>query len=367
MKNRAIIPLVIGLTVGLIAVKLSVDVVQKARAGNNNESLLSVVVAQQLIPMGAEIKPGMLSVTKTSKNLAPQGSSDDPKKLAGRVVRTQIPKGVPVIEEMLAAAGTPAGMASLVPSGYRAVAVKVDEDSSVAGFLKPGCRVDVAAVLSVRPTNGPSETISKIILQDITVGAVGQSLTGEGDSATNLSRSITLLVKPEEVAVLHLAASQGKLRLAMRHYEDVGASARESVSRESELDPGAPGKESKKSDEGGLLSGLVKLFQRDEAKNTSEAPKPAWVAQMAQRGEPAQVTLPYTVTVFNGAAVESVPFENSRSVHRVCAGAGQVPGVLASTGDAGPGRSGESSRMATPAEMKDASSVQDTPPAQRTE
>ena len=357
MKNRAIIPLVVGLAVGLIAVKLSVDVVQKARAANSGDNMTSVVVAQQLIPMGAELKPGMLSVTKTSKALAPQGAADDPKKLAGRVVRTQIPKGVPVIEEMLAAPGTPAGMASLVPSGYRAVAVKVDEDSSVAGFLKPGCRVDVAAVLNVRPTNGPSETISKIILQDITVGAVGQSLTGEGDSATNLSRSITLLVKPEEVAVLHLAASQGKLRLAMRHYEDVGVSGQESVSRESELDPNAPRKQEKKGEEAGLLSGLTKLFQRESAAPAAEAPKPVWAAQTAQRKEAVEVKPPYVVTVFNGAAVESQAFENSMSVHRVCPHAGQSSGVLASASDAAQGRN----KVSPPAEAKDAPAGQDTP------
>jgi pilus assembly protein CpaB len=366
MKNRAIIPLVIGLAVGLIAVKLSVDVVQKARASNSSENMSQVVVAQQLIPMGAEIKANMLSVTKTSKSLAPQGASDDPKKLAGRVVRTQIPKGVPVIEEMLAAPGTPAGMASLVPSGYRAVAVKVDEDSSVAGFLKPGCRVDVAAVLSVRPAGGQAETISKVILQDITVGAVGQSLTGEGDSASNLSRSITLLVKPEEVSILHLAASQGKLRLAMRHYDDVGATAGESISRESELDSDAVKKPENKSGQGDFLSGLAKLFRREQAPR-AEAPKPAWVAQVAQRSEPIEVKPPYVVTVLNGGAVESLTFENSRSVHRVAPGAGHTSGALATAGDAVPGNRPGKIAEAQEVNNAPAESAEASPPFRRTE
>ncbi len=222
MKNRAIIPLVIGLAVGLVAVKLSIDVVQKARAGNG-EDMLSIAVAQQMIPMGVEIKAGMVSVSKVSKGLSPQGAFEDPKKLVGRVVRNPVAKGMPVIEEMLAAPGTPAGMASLVPSGYRAVAVKVEEETSVAGFLKPGCHVDVAAVLSVRGASGACETISKVLLQDVMVGAVGQSLTGDAENSATLSRSVTLLVKPEDVPVLHLAATQGKIRLAMRHFDDMGA------------------------------------------------------------------------------------------------------------------------------------------------
>lgn len=341
MKNRAIIPLVVGLAVGLVAVKLGVDVVKKARAGNGNGDMQGVVVAQQLIPMGAEIKPNMLSLAKTNKALAPQGAVDDPKKLAGRVVRTQIPRGVPVIEEMLAAPGTPAGMASLVPSGYRAVAVKVDEDSSVGGFLKPGCRVDVAAVLCIRSPSG-SETISKVILQDVTIGAVGQSLTGEGDtSAASLSRSVTLLVKPEEVAMLHLAATQGKIRLAMRHYEDIGA-GKTQIAREGELDPDRPSEQNKKKEDGGFLSGLAKLFQREQPR-TGEAPKPAWAAQLERKSVPIEVKPPFVVTMINGSNVEALAFENARSVRRVDGSKLSAP--LAHANDAEPGRGDEPGRI----------------------
>ena len=313
MKNRAIIPLVVGLAVGLVAVKLSIDLVQRARAAGGSDDMLSIVVAQQTIPMGIEIKPAMLSVTKTSKGLAPQGGFVDPKKLAGRVVRSGVPKGMPIIEEMLAAPGTPAGMASLVPAGYRAVAVKVEEDTSVAGFLKPGCHVDVAAVMCVKSnTGGASETISKILLQDVTIAAVGQSLTGDTESSATLSRSVILLVKPEELALLHLAASQGKLRLAMRHYDDIGDKAAR-VARESDLDPSTKGQDGKPQDSG-FLSGLGKLFQREQP--TGEAPKPAWAGQLEKKSEPTE----FVVNLMQGSKVEALAFENSSSMQRVSGG-----------------------------------------------
>jgi pilus assembly protein CpaB len=314
MKNRAIIPLVIGLGVGLVAVKLSVDVVQKARAAGGNDDMLSVVVAQQMIPMGVEIKPAMLSVARSSKSLAPQGGFSDPEKLAGRVVRSPVLKGMPVIEEMLSAPGTPAGLSSLVPAGYRAVAVKVEEETSVAGFLKPGCRVDVVALLSVRGAKGgASQMISKVLLQDVTIGAVGQSLTGDAESSATLSRSVTLLVKPEEVPVLHLAATQGKIRLAMRHYDDMGANAN-GVARESELDPDAR-PQGGKPEESGFLSGLAGLFQPKQA--SGEAPKPAWVAEMDKKNEPVEVRPPFVMTLMQGSKVEAVAFENSSSMQRL--------------------------------------------------
>jgi pilus assembly protein CpaB len=314
MKNRAIIPLVIGLAVGLVAVKLSIDVVQKARAAGGSDDLLSIVVAQQTIPMGIEIKPSMLSVTKTSRPLAPQGSYADPKKLTGRVVRSGVPKGMPIIEEMLAAPGTPAGMASLVPAGFRAVAIKVEEDTSVAGFLKPGCHVDVAAVMSVRGTNGgPSETISKILLQDVVIAAVGQSLTGDTESSATLSRSVILLVKPEELALLNLAATQGKLRLAMRHYDDKGDKTA-SVAHESDLDPNAAPPQDNKQQGSGFLAGLTKLLQHEQP--TTEAPKPAWAGQLEKKDEPTQ----FVVNLMHGSTVEAVAFENSSSMQRVSGG-----------------------------------------------
>lgn len=309
MKNRALIPLAIGLVVGLIAVKYSVDVVKKARAASSNDDTLQVVVAQQTIPMGVEIKANMLSVSKAGRSLAPQGCFEDPSKLAGRVVRSQIPKGVPVIEEMLAAPGTPAGMASLVPLGYRAVAVRVDEFSSVGGFLKPGCRVDVAAVMSVKGATGGSETISRVILQDVTVGAVGQSLTGEADTtAASISHSVTLLVKPEEVPILHLAATQGQIRLALRHFDDAVSSST-NVASENQLAP----EQSKEKES--FLSGLAKVFQSRPAEGP--APKPAWAGQMDNKAKPAQVNYPHLMTVISGSNVQTVAFENSSSVHRV--------------------------------------------------
>jgi pilus assembly protein CpaB len=323
MKNRAIIPLVIGLGVGLVAVKLSVDVVQKARAAGGNDDMMSIVVAQQTIPMGVEIKPAMLSVAKSSKSLAPQGGFTNPEKLAGRVVRSPVLKGMPVIEEMLAAAGTPAGLTGLVPAGYRAVAVKVEEETSVAGFLKPGCHVDVAAVLNVRGANGgSSQMISKVLLQDVTIGAVGQSLTGDAESSATLSRSVTLLVKPEDVPVLHLAATQGKIRLAMRHYEDMDANAN-GVARESELDGAKP--QGGKQEQSGFLSGLAALLQSKPA--TSQAPKPAWSAQLEKKSEPVVVRPPFVMTVMQGSNVEAVAFQNSSSMQRL--GGTQATAALA--------------------------------------
>jgi len=313
MSNRALVPLIVGLIVGLIAIKLTVDMVKRARAATSNEDLVSAVVAREAIPVGVELKESMLSVAKTSRGLAPKGIFHSVKDLVGRVTKMQIARGVPVIEEMLAPPGTPPGMASLLPPGYRAVAVRVDEFTSVGGFLRPGCRVDVAAVMTVRRRRASPETISKVILQNVLVGAVGQSLTDEGETGANLSRSVTLIVKPEEVPILHLAATRGRIRLALRHYDDASPN-RSAVATEAQLipEPTQSQNAQKGGTKAGLLGGLFKTLL------ASRKPTGRWAgASQASSQQQAAVSRPFVVTLMQGDAVETIAFASESSMQRL--------------------------------------------------
>ena len=219
MKSKAIIPLVIGLAVGLVAIKMGLDVVKKAKGANQGGASVDIVVAARSIPLATGITDQMVATVKTPRELAPTGVFNTVSDVVGRVNRAEIPKGAPVMGSVLAPPGTSPGMPSLIPDGFRAVSVKVDEDTQVSGFLQPSCRVDVAAVMTAT-VGGRRDTISKVILQNVEVAAVGQSLASEGSGEANLTRSVTLLVRPRDVPKLHLAASKGKIRLALRSRAD---------------------------------------------------------------------------------------------------------------------------------------------------
>jgi len=219
MKSKALIPLVIGLAVGLVAIKMGLDVVKRAKGANQGGASVDIVVAARSIPLATGITDQMVTMVKTPRELAPTGVFSTLSDVVGRVNRAEIPKGAPVTGSVLAPPGTSPGMPSLIPDGFRAVSVKVDEDTQVSGFLQPGCRVDVAAVMTAS-VGGRRDTISKVILQNVEVAAVGQSLASEGSGEANLTRSVTLLVQPRDVPKLHLAASKGKIRLALRSRVD---------------------------------------------------------------------------------------------------------------------------------------------------
>src|SRR3990170_162882 len=102
MRAKAIIPLAVGLGVGLIAIKLVVDVVQRAKGAGGAGGVVSVVMAAAEIPVGGEITPKSIKLGKCPKGLLPSKFFDAPDKVAGRVARFSILPGVVIQPVMLA-------------------------------------------------------------------------------------------------------------------------------------------------------------------------------------------------------------------------------------------------------------------------
>lgn len=100
------------------------------------------------------------------------------------------------------------------------MAVKVDKVVGVSGFILPGHRVDV--LVTIAKAEKVQQPITKIVLENIPVLAVGtevEQAAGQKEKAAPVD-VITLEVSPEEGEKLALAASEGKLQLALRNYTD---------------------------------------------------------------------------------------------------------------------------------------------------
>ena len=221
MKSKALIPLVLGLLVGLVAVKFGIDAIKKAQAKPGD--MVTTVVARQDIVASDAITAEMVEVVQTPRTpLVPAGSFQSLDQLVGRVASKSIPQGSVIGPQSVAPEGTLPGIRERIKEGYRAVSVKIDEVTGVAGQINPGDLVDVIVVMQVN-RNGRDETVSRIILQRVEVAAVGRHLgspQGETEGPTKLARSITLLIRDVDVPKFHLAQIQGKLTLAMRGSDD---------------------------------------------------------------------------------------------------------------------------------------------------
>jgi pilus assembly protein CpaB len=154
------------------------------------------------VPAGAELKKG---------DLCPW---------VGRGVTTKIFQNEPIVLARLAPEGAGAGLASTIPLGSRAVAVRVDEIVGLAGFVVPGQRVDV--LISGTPPNGGATTgtLEKTLLQNVQVLSAGQSLEKDPAGKPISVTVVNLLVKPEDAELLILATSQTRVQLVLRNPTD---------------------------------------------------------------------------------------------------------------------------------------------------
>jgi pilus assembly protein CpaB len=171
-----------------------------------------IVVAKIEIPIGSRILAEQLQVVQMPRSVVPAGAFtriDDT--IIGRVVVTRIGPREPITESRLAPVGSTAGLSSVIPEGYRAMTIRVDD---VVGFIMPGALVDV--VIVIEPSaESHNERISKIVLQNVKVLAQGTNLDQSKNELERV-KNVTLQLTPEQAEKLAIASSEGKLQLVMR-------------------------------------------------------------------------------------------------------------------------------------------------------
>ena len=180
-----------------------------------------IVVAAIEMPLATRIRPEQVKLVDWPVNAAPPGAMHDVKEAIDRILTIRLLVGEPVVAGRLAAKNAGNGLAALIPSNMRAIAVHVDDVVGVAGFIHPDDRVDVIVTLRpTRPTD--AEPVSKVILQNVKVLAVGKELeVSDGNRAQATPTTVaTLLVEPDGSEKLALAANEGRIMLTLRSWTD---------------------------------------------------------------------------------------------------------------------------------------------------
>jgi pilus assembly protein CpaB len=191
-----------------------------AIALTNQKPARPVVVASMPVTFGTVLKPEHLK-TVSWPSETPEGSFDDPSRLVGRVVLTELVPSEPLLESRLAPIDATGGLSAVIPKGKRAVSVRVNEIIGVAGFVLPRTRVDV--LVSVDPQGDKEKAASRLILQNVVVLAAGQKIERDEEGKPQTVNVITLLVDPKEAEKLTLASQQGEIQLALRNSLDMDA------------------------------------------------------------------------------------------------------------------------------------------------
>src|SRR5574337_257981 len=210
----------VALSCAILASVLVVKYVhtREEEAARAKIDLQPVVIATSDIPVGAHLDATLVSLRDWPKSGMPQGALVEPEAVQGRIVRGQIARNEPILEDRLFPkdlSAAPGIMSVIVPPGKRAMAVGVNEVIGVSGFILPKDRVDVIATRTNQVQHPSSETI----LQNIEVLAVGKRYEQEGKQNIEVP-TVTLAVTPKEGERLALALNEGKIHIALRSVLD---------------------------------------------------------------------------------------------------------------------------------------------------
>jgi len=178
-------------------------------------TLQQVVVATSDIAVGTKLQQNQVRSVGVPAEAVPPGSFRHERDVIGRGVVLPIAQGEFLIAgKNLASANAGSGLPSMIPSGMRAVSVRVSDISSVGGFVAPGSRVDV--LMTGNPGSGEPQTVT--VLRNVAVLANGSRLDHNilAPDSQN-SPVITLLVSPDDAERLALAMAQGRIQLALRN------------------------------------------------------------------------------------------------------------------------------------------------------
>ena len=178
-----------------------------------------VIVAARDMQIGRVITPADIKQVDWPAGNMPLGYSSSPAEVVGRGLLTPVRANEPLLTNKLALKEAGGGLTITIPAGKRAMSVKVDEVIGVAGFVLPGTRVDV--LVTVDQLAKYEEPTTKLILQNITVLAAGQTVQENEQGEPQTVTVVTLVVTPDEGEKLALSSSKGRIQLALRNGLDL--------------------------------------------------------------------------------------------------------------------------------------------------
>lgn len=209
--------LVFGATATFMAMGWLKNQSQKV-AEQEKTVMVPVVVASKDVPAAVALSADQLKVRQWPADSALVGKFSRLDDVKGRVTAIPLTVGEPVLESKLAPEGVIPGLTALLSPEKRAMTVKVDEASGVAGFLNPDNRVDV--VVTVDKGDFNQDPISKLVLQNLRVLGTGQRIEKRLGEKPQVVPTVTLEVTPEEGERLALATREGMISLVLRNQQD---------------------------------------------------------------------------------------------------------------------------------------------------
>ena len=197
-----------------------------------------VLVATRALPVGTILDPTALKFQPWPKELVDGAYylkvKTDLKSLQGTVVRNAITAGQPVTQGALVKPGDRGFLAAALGPGMRAVTFPVSAQTSVAGFVFPGDRIDLVLTQSVTGGgDGPPLRVSETIMRNVRVLATDQrtdNTVGEdGKTQVRTFSTVTVEATPKIAEQIAVAQTVGAISLSLRSIADNTAELEDAI------------------------------------------------------------------------------------------------------------------------------------------
>jgi pilus assembly protein CpaB len=277
--------------------------VNRPAPGKAAGATTQIVQAAHDLEMGAVIHKDDVKLAEWSGNV-PAGATAHPEDVLERGVLTPIYAREPVIETRLAPKGAGGGLASMIPVGMRAVAVRVNEVVGVAGFVIAGMKVDVLISGTSPNSDQRLGTQTRTMLQNIEVLSAGQDFKKDSEGKPQPVQVVNLLVTPEQAEQLSLASNQTTIQLVLRNPLD----------KEAAKTPGTAVAR--------LFGGNIRMPAGDAAPRGGDVTGPRAVAAprrapaVAEAAPAPRKPAPFTMEIISGATKKDVRFDNGGEANR---------------------------------------------------
>jgi len=230
MKSK--LPLVAAILVGVAAVLATHSYVKKERQQVASQLKGDLVLAAEVdIPAGTELTLQMVKAKEVPARFIPSQAiligpeKREVRQLLGRKTRVDIRRDQIILWSDLVSE-VRGGLATIIPPGEGAFSVAINTGIKPS-LIQPGDHIDIIGSFAVPKTSQPlpavataaswrqgSDMVNVVLLQNVTVLAVGETMAGQprGGGGTELTLSLTL----PEAQLLMFASEHGNLGAVLR-------------------------------------------------------------------------------------------------------------------------------------------------------
>jgi pilus assembly protein CpaB len=223
---RPTLPLILSIALGTAAVLMVRNYITgEQKAMKRGLEPVRVVVARRNIPANEPLEVEWVAARPVPKKFVHANAiyPEEVDLIIGRELVYPVRSGDPILWMDFKGGERYRGFSTMIKEGERAMTVRVSETSTIAGLIQPGDHIDILGTFkrTTDSRNEPETTIT--LLQNVVVLAIGQVTSARSgmNKDRGTSGMLTILVTPEEAALLIHAQTVGKLYNVLRNPEDI--------------------------------------------------------------------------------------------------------------------------------------------------